>query len=294
MLKKIMVSVTAVSMLFGGTGFHSMEHSTLSYAATQQTDSTYVTTGNAYYKKAKYKEAIASADKALALNSANADAYYLKGQAYAKLKKKVESKANYEKAAFANPKKYYNSVLGMQLNNKTGELSNATFGIKVTPTEDWYYYDTPGLEEVTEVSKILNANKKMKQAEVDATIAGAYSLCAVYKEDPSKVEGSSNLMIMLEPLYMDPAVKTVDDYIQILVNGFKEAEDFKEITSVESGKLNGVTVKGFAVTYDFDGIEISQYYYIMSQDQYAKVIVLTPVNDEELEELQVILRTIKL
>ncbi len=293
MLKKLLISVTALSLMLGGTTFYTMDNSNHAYAATQLTDSAYLKEGNAFYKKAKYKEAIASADKALALNSANADAYYLKGQSYAKLKKVVESKANYEKAAFANPKKYYNSVLGMKLNSKTGELSNAVFGLKVTPTADWFYYDAPGLEDVTEISKILNSNKKMKQAEVEATISGGCTVFSVYKEDPSINEGSSSLSIMLEPLYMDPSIKTADDYIKLLVNGFKETENFKEVSAIENGKLNGVAVKGFAVTYDFDGTEISQYYYVLNQDKYAKIIILTPVNDDELKELQVMLRTIK-
>lgn len=293
MFKKLLIVIMVLSLVIGGTGLHKLDSSNCAYAATQLTDSGYLKEGNGFYSKAKYKEAIASADKAIALNSANADAYYLKGQSYAKLKKVFESKVNYEKAAFTNPKKYYKLVLGMKLNDKTGELSNAVFGLKVTPTDNWYYYDEPGLEYVTEVSKILNSNKKMKQAEVEQLITGGYTVFSVYKEDPDIDEGSSSLSIMLEPLYMNPSIKTVNDYIKILTKELKETENFKEVTSVEEGKLNGVPVKGFAVTYDYDGIEFTQYYYVMTQDKYAKIIILTPLNDEELKELQKIMRTIK-
>lgn len=294
MLKKLLIAVTALSVIMGGATVYTTDSTNVVYAATQSKDSDHVKAGNEFYKAAKYNEAIASADKALALNSANADAYYLKGLSYAKLKKNFEAKSNYEKAAFANPQKYYKSIMGMKLNDNTGELSNAIFGLKVTPTEDWFYYDEAGLEEVSEVSTALNANKKMSQAQVESTIAGGYTIFSVYKNNPDLDDASSsNMMIMIEPLYMDSAVKTVDDYIKVLVNLLKDSENFKSVTSVGTTKLNGVDFKSFSVTYNFDGTEISQYYYVSSKDKYAKIIVLTPTNDKELKELKVMLNTIK-
>lgn len=293
MLKKVLIATTVLSLGLGGSIIQGIVEPQHVYAAAKVTDSSLVKSGNDLYKKAKYNEAIAAADKALALNSANGDAYYLKGLSYAKLKKPFESKANYEKAAFANPTKYYPLVMSMKLNEKTGELSNTVFGLKITPAADWYYFDAAGIEEVTDISKTLNANKKMSQSEVEIAISGGWAMVSIHKEDPSVVEGSSSLMAMIEPVYMDKTIKTVDDYIKIIGDGLKEAEGFKSITAVEKGTINKAEFKSFAVIYEFDGIEVVQYYYFNLKDKFIKVFVLTPTSDEDLDVLEQMLRTVK-
>lgn len=290
-LKKVLIATTVLSLGLGSAGIYGLVEPSHVYAAA--TDSSLVKKGNDLYKKAKYNEAIAAADKALALNSANGDAYYLKGLSYAKLKKAFEAKVNYEKAAFANPTKYYPLVMSMKMNDKTGELSNVAFALKITPAADWYYFDAAGIEDVTAVSKTLNANKKMSQAAVETAISGGWTMVSIHKEDPSTVEGSSSLIAMIEPVYMDKTIKTIDDYIKLISTELKKAEGFDSITAVEKGAINGNEFKSFAVVYNFDGTEVVQYYYLTLKDKFVKVFILTPTSDEDLDVLEEMLLTVK-
>lgn len=287
MFKKSLVVVTALSLVLGGTAIYVPDSTQMVYAAAQ-TDVTYAKSAVDFYKANKFKESIAAADKAINLNALNADAYYYKGLSNAKLKNTLEAKANYEKAAFANPDKYYKLVMAMKMNEATNELSNVVYGIKFTVADDWYYYDMPGFDDVKEVSKTLK--KTTKKADFEAAISGGVTIASVYKEDE---EGSSSLMAMVEPVYMNKNIKTVDDYIKILSDLLKEGEGFSEITGVETGEINGVPYKAFAVIYSFDGVEITQYYYISLKDKYARVFILTPENDEDLDILETMLKSVK-
>lgn len=188
-------------------------------------------TGETLYKRGKYKEAIDAADQAIKIKIDNAEAYYLRGKAYGKLKNNIEEKKNYEKAIILNPEKYFEKIMGLVKDEKRNVYYNNLYDIELKAITGWEYDVLAGQKTIKRRTKNLQQEKIVNEKEILKYWKDGLGLYSVVEENSiSKLEC---LSVFLFPLYDEKGTKTERQVIDEICNDM-DKKKYLEMSELRS------------------------------------------------------------
>lgn len=283
-MKKIMDSmvlfVIAISVLTGIVFLAEMKVYASAVKPLKTEKVNWVKNGEDLYKKEKYKEAIKAAEKAIQIKIYDADAYYLKGKAYGKLKNELEEKKNYGKAIILDPEKYYKKIMGLTKDEKKGIYYNALYDIELKVVEGYNYDDSIGQMVMKMRVEELDLKKIKNESDITKYINEDLAVCSV--EGGEDIDES--LVVLLMPRYNGKKIRSEKEIVDEICAKIPNKNYIEKLNIRDDIKVRGKSSYMIEIKLAISNFEYYLDYFLIPSETHIQGIAVTAYTAEKMED----------